>query len=245
MKMNKNLLIILFFSGLIFAQDEDQKNSNNLVFDGNIEFQKDKFSSAEYNYRKAYSIDSLNYQAPYNLGNSLYKNNLSNEARFNYNQSLAKLNSKEDLHKAFHNLGNTFMKDKNYQGAVDNFKKALLNNPDDEETRYNYVLAKELLKNQKNKNDKNKDNKDNEDKKDNKDNKDNKDQDKKNEDDKDENKQKQDDKSKPKNNPSQKQISPQQLKSILEAMSKEEKKVQDKVNKKKFKGNPKPNKKDW
>ena len=73
------------------------------------------------------------------MGNSLYKNNLSNEARFNYNQSLAKLNSKEDLHKAFHNLGNTFMKDKNYQGAVDNFKKALLNNPDDEETRYNYV----------------------------------------------------------------------------------------------------------
>ena len=52
MKMNKNLLIILFFSGLIFAQDEDQKDSNNLVFDGNIEFQKDKFSSAEYNYRK-------------------------------------------------------------------------------------------------------------------------------------------------------------------------------------------------
>ena len=28
-------------------------------------------------------------------------------------------------------------------------------------------------------------------------------------------------------------------------MSKEEKKVQEKVNKKKFKGNPKPNKKDW
>ena len=28
------------------------------------------------------------------------------------------------------------------------FKNALLNNPSDDETRYNYVLAKELLKNQ-------------------------------------------------------------------------------------------------
>ena len=44
---------------------------------------------------------------------------------------------------------------------------------------------------------------------------------------------------------SKNQISTQQLKNLLEAMNKEEKKVQDKVNKKKFKGNPKSNKKDW
>ena len=48
------------------------------------------------------------------------------------------------------------------QNAVNSFKQALLNNPDDEETRYNYVLAKELFKNQ-NQNNKN-DNKDNQDK---------------------------------------------------------------------------------
>ena len=42
------------------------------------------------------------------------------------------------------------------------------------------------------------------------------------------------------------EISPQQLKNILEAMNKEEKKVQEKVNKKKMKGSPKKsNKKDW
>ena len=149
MKISKINIIMLLSSILIFCQDEEQKNSNNLVFDGNTEFQNENFSDAEYNYRKAYSSDSLNHKAPYNLGNSLYKNNLSNQARFNYNQSLKKLTSKEDLHKAFHNMGNTFMNDKNYQGAVDNFKKALLNNPNDEETRYNYVLAKELLEKQK------------------------------------------------------------------------------------------------
>ena len=52
-------------------------------------------------------------------------------------------------------------------------------------------------------------------------------------------------KSKSENKPSKQDISPQQLKNILEAMSKEEKKVQEKINKKKFKGNPKSNKKDW
>ena len=60
------------------------------------------------------------------------------------------------------------MQEENYQGAVDAFKRSLINNPNDEETRYNYVLAKELLKNQNNNQNQN-------DKKDNKDNKDNKD----------------------------------------------------------------------
>ncbi len=150
MKTTRLFTALFFIFAISFSQDEDKKSSNNFVFDGNLEFQKERFSDAEYNYRKATSFDSLNYKAPYNLGNSLYKNNLSNEARFSYNKSIKKLNDKEDLHKAYHNLGNTFMKDKNYQGAVDSFKKALLNNPDDEETRYNYVLAKELLKNQNN-----------------------------------------------------------------------------------------------
>ena len=172
MKTTRLFTALFFIFAISFSQDEDKKSSNNFVFDGNLEFQKERFSDAEYNYRKATSFDSLNYKAPYNLGNSLYKNNLSNEARFSYNKSIKKLNDKEDLHKAYHNLGNTFMKDKNYQGAVDSFKKALLNNPDDEETRYNYVLAKELLKNQNN----NKDNKDNKENKDNKDKEKNKDQ---------------------------------------------------------------------
>ena len=245
MKMGRIFILILFLSGFVFSQEENKKSSNNLVFDGNIEFQKEKFAEAEFNYRKAYSYDSLNYKAPYNLGNSLYKNNLPQEARFNFSKSLEKLKSKEELHKAFHNLGNTFMSEKNYQGAVDNFKKALLNNPDDEETRYNYVLAKELLKNQNNKD--NKDNKNNKDNKDNKDKEKNKDKDQ-NEDKKDQDQdknEKNDDQSKQNKEPSKQDISPQQLKNILEAMSKEEKKVQEKINKKKFKGNPKSNKKDW
>ncbi len=40
------------------------------------------------------------------------------------------------------------MQNEDYQNAVNSFKNALLNNPSDDETRYNYVLAKELLKNQ-------------------------------------------------------------------------------------------------
>ena len=37
------------------------------------------------------------------------------------------------------------MQKKEYQNAVEAYKNALRNDPSDEETRYNYALAKELL----------------------------------------------------------------------------------------------------
>ena len=241
MMINKTIFLLIPF--FIFSQNvKENIDSKKLLFDGNTYFENQDFNTAEYNYRKSYSKDSLNISAPYNLGNSLYKNNLSPEARFNYSQSIKKLSDKESLHKAYHNLGNTYMQEENYQGAVDAFKRSLLNNPNDEETRYNYVLAKELLKNQKN-------NKNNQNNKDNKDNKD----DQQNKDDKSDQKNKNNDDQKNKSDSKEKkekqkkpEISPQQLKNILEAMNKEEKKVQEKVNKKKMKGSPKKsNKKDW
>tara|TARA_B100001057_G_C22861339_1_gene954614 strand:+ start:1304 stop:2029 length:726 start_codon:yes stop_codon:yes gene_type:complete len=241
--MKMGIRINIFFVLMVsfsFSQNETEKKSNNLVFDGNIKFDNKDFEIAEYNYRIAKSIDSLNYNAPYNLGNSLYKNNLGTDAQIMYKSALKKNSGKEDKHKGFHNLGNTYMQKEEYQNAVNSFKQALLNNPDDEETRYNYVLAKELLKkqNQNNKND-NKDNKDKDNKTNNKeeDKDDKRDQKEKNQDKKNDSKQPQ--------KPREDQISPQQLKNLLEAMNKEEKKVQEKVNKKKSKGTAKSNKKDW
>lgn len=237
MKKYKLLFAVLSF-GLMSAQNNIEKKSNNLVFDGNIEFEKKDLELAEYKFRKAKAIDSFNYNAPYNLGNSLYKNKLSVDAELMYKKALRIDASKENKHKGFHNLGNTYMQKEDYQNAVNAFRSALLNNPDDEETRYNYVLAKELLKKQNQNKDNNKDQKDqkdkNQDQKENEGENDKKDKDQKNK-----------DGDKNPQEPKKNQISPQQLKNLLEAMNKEEKKVQDKVNKKKFKGNPKSNKKDW
>ena len=128
-----------------FSQKETEKKSNNLVFDGNIKFDNKDFEIAEYNYRIAKSIDSLNYNAPYNLGNSLYKNNLGTDAQIMYKSALKKNSSKENKHKGFHNLGNTYMQKEDYQNAVNSFKQALLNNPDDEETQIEKVFKENNL----------------------------------------------------------------------------------------------------
>ena len=253
--MNKLLLLVSVF--FIFKSNAQEividKESNNLTLDGNIEFAENNLVEAESLYRKSISKDSLNLKAVYNMGNSFYKNELKDEAINQYRSSIKKTTDKDLLHKSFHNLGNVFMQNEDYQNAVDSFKKALLNKPSDDETRYNYVLAKELLKNQQ-KNNK----KDDKDKKNDKDKKE--DKEKKNDKDKKDDKNKKDDKkeeekkdnksenkndNKENNNPKPNKISPEQLKNLLKAMDNEEKKVQNKVNKNKVKGSPIKNKKDW
>ena len=253
--MNKLLLLVSVF--FIFKSNAQEiaidKESNNLTLDGNIEFAENNLVEAESLYRKSISKDSLNLKAVYNMGNSFYKNELKDEAINQYRSSIKKTSDKDLLHKSFHNLGNVFMQNQDYQNAVDSFKKALLNKPSDDETRYNYVLAKELLKNQQKNNKKDdkdkkndKDKKEDKEKKNDKDKKDNKDKkdDKKEEEKKDNKSEKKND-NKENNNPKPNKISPEQLKNLLKAMDNEEKKVQNKVNKNKVKGSPIKNKKDW
>jgi len=248
-------LILVFFPCFLFSQEKElDKTSNNLTVDGNVEFLNKKLIDAESNYRQAISKDSSNIIASYNMANSFYKSGFDDEALNQYKESIQISKNKSQLHKAFHNLGDVYMKKEDYQNAVEAFKNALLNNPSDDETRYNYALAKELLKNQKkNKNEKDKKNdQDNDDQKnDNKDQK-NDDKDQKNDDENkkgdEKNDKKQDEndnKEKKKNQSKPNQISPEQLKNLLKAMDNEEKKVQEKVNKNKLKVSPKKNKKDW
>jgi len=246
----------LLFLGLggVFAQEKDKTLPK-----ANEEYSQSKYSDAEADYRISNSKFPNRSVSPYNLGNAIYKQNQASEAKYAYAKALKNAKSRIQKHKAFHNLGNVFMKEKNYTEAVEAYKNALRNNPKDEETRYNFALAKKMLKenppkNDKNKKDKNKDkdkkdqDKKNQDKKD----QDKKDQDKKNQDKKDQDKKNQDKKDgKDKQDPNQPPkpqpggISPDRLKNLLDAVNNEEKKIQDKVNGRKAQGRPVQTQKDW
>lgn len=242
-----NLIVLLScFVSLSAQQTKINKESNNLTLDGNIEYVEDNLIEAEALYRKSISKDSMNLAAKYNLGNSFYSNKLNEEALNQYRLSIKNSNDKSTLHKSYHNLGNLYMQSEDYQNAMDSFKNALLNNPKDDETRYNYVLAKELLKNQDNNKKDDKDNKNDKDKKDNKENKKGEDKEDKKEKDKQKNNRNNDADNSDKNKkPKQNKISPNQLENLLKAMDNEEKNVLKKVNKNKMKGKPIKNKKDW
>lgn len=261
--------IVLLISIFSFGQEKEKaqqlalKKSNDYVHDGNQLISKDNFVSAEMEYRKAISEQPTNIAGTYNLGNSYYKKGNYAEALYREQEAAKNAVTKEEKHKAYHNIGNILMQNKQCREAVEAYKNALRNDPTDDETRYNLAMAKECAKHQKPQNkdkdkDKDKKNQDkkNQDKKNDQQNQKDK-QDQKNKKDqgnqnKDQNNQKKDDNGKPNDDqkdkqkqPRPQQLSPQQIKSLLEAMNNQEQKVQKKMNAKKEKGIPIKTDKDW
>ncbi|WP_159799213.1 tetratricopeptide repeat protein [Flavobacterium sp. MK4S-17] len=262
-----SMILYTFFA---FSQEQEKKADKYLP-KGNEAFAEKEYAQAEANYRISKSNEPTQAVSAYNLGNAIYRQDKPGEAKFAYLKAIENAKDKKDKHRAFHNLGNVFMLEKNYQGAVDAYKNALRNNPYDDETRYNYALAKKMLKeNPPPKDDKKDDKKDQ--KKDDKSQqpKDNKDKnkgdkgdqkdkgDKGEEKDKDKNgqgdqkdnkngKDKQDKGAGGKEEQQQGGESPekQRMQNLLDAMNNEEKKIQDKINAQKVKVQPKRQEKDW
>ncbi len=143
-------LIAFSFSLLGFSQEKDiaLQESNNLVYEGNELISENEFVSAEMEYRKAISKKPSNAVASYDLGNAYYENERFEEALLRHTEAVDFAETKEQKHRAWHNIGNTLMKGEKCQEAVEAYKNALRNNPSDDETRYNFGLAKECAKKQ-------------------------------------------------------------------------------------------------
>ena len=279
----KNVFTILFSLCITFSFSQDKeaqdkealKKANDFVYEGNQLVNEDAFVEAEMAYRQAISENPSSAIGAYNLANSYYSKGSFEEALYRQQEVVNTSTSKDEKHRAFHNIGNILMKNKKCKEAVEAYKSALRNDPTDDETRYNLGLAKECAEQQQQNQDQNKDeNKDNKDQKDEnkedqdqkdkdkegdnkEDQKDKGDQDKKEGDDqKDEDgKPKEDEQDKGKEGEQQKdkqnpkpqpgKLSDQQIKSLLEAMNNQEQKVQEKLNAQKQKGVKVKTKKDW
>ncbi len=265
----------LLFFNISFGQSIQEENkqiirkTDKILREAEKELSENDFASAEASYRQAVSKNPESVTARYNMANMYYGKEKPAQAATRYEQAGKIAGTKEEKHRIFHNMGNSFMDQKNYAGAVEAYKNALRNIPSDEETRYNLALAKKMLEKEKedegggeddkkeqNKDDKNKDKKEDQDKKDGEDNED------KGGDQKDDAKkepEKPDDKGDPKDKKEEKgdqekeqqsqpqpgQLSAQQIKNLLEAMNNEEKKVQEKINAQKARGAKTRTGKDW
>jgi hypothetical protein len=217
--LNITLLIVGIF--MLSLQTYAQADRHEVRV-GNRKFKKENFKEADIAYRKALVKDSMSLAASYNLANNLYRQGNFKEAE-TYMQKIKKtISDSKYAENVYYNSGNIAAAQKNWSAAVNEYKAALLRNPEDMDAKENYTYAKLMLDNQKKQEQKNKDNKDK-----NKDNKDNKD--------KNNNK---DNKNNKGNNGGQDQnqpqggqnnISSQQAMQILKAVLAKEKETQDKV----------------
>ena len=226
------LLIFMLLGGISSAQ----KSERDYLRSGNRLYKDSLFIKAEIDYRIALDTNPKLTEALYNLGNALMMQQKGNEAIEQYDAASKVETNKMKLSKIYHNMGVLLQASKQYPLCIEAYKKALRNNPDDDETRYNLALAQKMLKNQKQDNNQqqNQENK-NQNKEENKKDEQNKDkpnQDQKNQDEKESQKQ------------PQNQMSKENALQLLNAVMQDEKEVQDKV-KKKLQVKGKKFDKDW
>lgn len=156
----KRILIFLFVIGAFIAPVYAQ-NMRDYVRRGN-RLMLDTLGGSDYSekaivqYKKALDMDSTFSISRYNLGNALIRQSKPQEAMTEYLAAAKYETDKNRLSDIYHNMGVLLQSSKKYAEAVECYRESLRNNPSNDETRYNYVLAKWHLKNQQNENQDNK-----------------------------------------------------------------------------------------
>ena len=227
-KLNKKIattLVIFFFMGnASFAQ-----NAKTEIIKGNEDYKKSNYDAAENSYRDALKIADNNSTASYNLGNTMFRKDKTDEAVEAYDNTIQNTTDNVTKENAYYNKGVAYQKAKKLPECINAYENALMLNPNDEDARQNLQRALKEQKQQR----------DQENQKDKKQQpkQDQKKQDQQNKQDQ----QKQNNEPKPKPSKISKQDAEEKLKSLLE----NEKALQDKLHKIKGAASPDKPEKDW
>lgn len=226
--------------------------AKNMVREGNKLYEARKYKEAAASYQQALQKEPTYTPGMFNLGNALYKQKQYDAARKAMAATAKSAKDKPGKSAANYNIGNSYMEEQKWQEAVDAYKQALKNNPQDADAKYNLSYALAMMKKNGGGGGGDKDKQDKDDKGGDKD-KEQKDKegDKKDEQDKQDQQQQQDkqdqndqqDKEDKRPQPQPSKLSEQQAEQLLNALQQEEKKLQDKMQK--GKATPVKVDKDW
>ena len=149
MKMKRTIyLMVMLIAALALAIPAQAQKwpERSRVRRGNRAYERLDYGRAEERYQQALELSDTCFEAKFNLGDALYKQQRYDEAEKIF-AALAADSTRSDLDRAhsFYNLGNSLFQQKKYQEALSAFKRSLRQNPADLETKYNYAYTKKYI----------------------------------------------------------------------------------------------------
>lgn len=133
----------------------DNRQARKLIRQGNSQYRNNKHHDAQISYFKAVNADSTDARALYNLATSMFPEPWKMVKKEQVDTMTQTLMKAAELEKnpfrkaqAYHNTGVLYQNAKEFKMAIEAYKEALRNNPNDDETRYNLVLCQRQLKNE-------------------------------------------------------------------------------------------------
>ncbi len=139
------------------AVAQNNLQARKMVRHGNRQFWKGKRQDALVTYYKGLNADSTDARVNYNLATAMFPDNwkMTQQAQRDsmiQRYAYAAENETNPLRKskAFHNTGVLYQSAGDFANAIEAYKEALRNNPNDDESRYNLVVCQHQLKNNNN-----------------------------------------------------------------------------------------------
>lgn len=148
------VLVMMLFVGVESLSAQYHKERK-LVREGNSSFEKNNYNTSYNRYNEALEHDATNYEALYNRANAYHHlrrtnpqdSTLTAETTFRQYEAIAAdtLLTKGQRAEVLRNLGESLFSEEKYEAALNAFRESLLLNPDDKETKYDYVLTKRIV----------------------------------------------------------------------------------------------------
>ena len=147
--MKRIVYLIFTLAVTLFVTTEAQAQKwpeRSRVRRGNRAYERLDYDRAEERYREAQQLSDTCFEATFNLGDALYKQQKFDEAEKVFT-ALAADSTRNNLDRAhsYYNLGNSLFQQKKYQEALAAYKRSLRLNPADLETKYNYAYTKKYI----------------------------------------------------------------------------------------------------
>ena len=135
-------------------QEISKQIANTYTRQGNEYYKTGNLADAVACYQEGLKRDSTSYKSYYNLGNALSRQDSLQSAVKQYekatnlikNSGLSEDELNKNLSSIYHNKGNALFGQQLLNEALESYKQALIHNPKSDESRYNYIRTKELLK---------------------------------------------------------------------------------------------------
>jgi len=112
-------------------------------------YEKGDQPNAKENFENNSIKDPKDGRLHYNLANSYYRQNDLSNAEQEYQRALKDRNF-NDKSSALQNLGNVYFQQRDFKKALENYKASIMEDPQNQDARYNYELAAKFLDRQQN-----------------------------------------------------------------------------------------------
>lgn len=136
------IFLIAVSSGLL-AQNDRKVNRHGIKA-----YEQGDYSGAEVHFRKAEDINQESFEAEYNTGAALYKQEKYEESVKQFGTLAEEAEDPLTMANVWHNVGNSLLEAQKYGESIEAYKNSLRLNPGDQDTKYNLAYAREKLQEQ-------------------------------------------------------------------------------------------------